>query len=857
MPPALGWRWSHEREMSQRREQVGNALRTRLQTTPLWPMARRLKRAAQGRRRYSREMAVLVRSAWLVPTARLPAYLQGRRDARDPEAAARRCFDAPFYLRRYPDVAASGVDPFLHYMTIGAREGRSPDPIFHVAGYCYDHPGVAEFGGNPLLHYIVRGRRHAAMPHPLFDAAWYAERYADVRTSRMDPYEHFLKVGRHQGRAGAPAVEAGTDLEGTRIALPQSAREAITIIVPAYKNFALTFRTLYALGTRTPATLGFRVILADDCPENPLRPLLADVEGLEIVQNPVNLGFVRNCNQASRLANGEFIVFLNNDTVVEDGWLEALVSLARSDPAIGIVGCKLLNADDSLQEAGIVMFSDALGNPYGAGDRADRPEYNFVRQVDGVSGACLLVRRDAFEHVGRFDEAYAPAFFEEYALAFSMMAAGYKVMYQPASRVRHYGSASYGIETRDRQTAINRTRFVADWHAALATRYGGPEDLFLARDRRPTRGTILVIDDKVPQHDRSAGGLTMSQYLRLLSAERFKVIFMPADGRATEPYTSMLQQLGIEVLYGDVNLNRWLKKNGRFVDWVLLARPIVARAYLDLVRRKTRARLLYYTHDVHFFRERRRYETLGDPGALRDSEYLRTIETTIFRRVDCVLTPSADEVPVIQELAPRQEVRVLPPYFFPVGDGSLVDSQPPLRNRDAIIFVGGYDHLPNVDGAEVLVTEVMPYVWQRVPRARVLLVGSDPPPSVRALAGDRVEVLGHVSDLSSAYARARMSVSPLRFGSGVKGKIVSSLEAGVPVVTTTIGNEGIALEPGIEALIADQPEAIAANVVRLFEDPDFLKSLAAAGHRAVFERFSEDRARQALFDALRLKSCNV
>ncbi len=837
--------------------QLKEALKARVRSSPLGPVARRAKRTLQRHQWHATDLSAVFRDAWLVPTDRIPRHLRERQDHRQPEVAARRYFDGAFYLASSPDVVASGSDPFEHYMAVGAREGRRPNPIFDVAGYLYDNPDVADFDRNPLLHYVSVGRRRGAIPHPLFDARWYANRYPEVRRSHLDPYEHFLTVGRHQGRAASAAVEEGTDIEHVRIALPRRDHEAVTIIVPAYKSYALTYRTLYAVSRRTPESIGIKVILADDCPERPLRPLLGQVEGLEITENPTNLGFLMNCNAASRRASGEFIVFLNNDTVAEPGWLEAMVRLARSDPAIGMVGCMLLNMDGSLQEAGNMMFQDGVGYPYGRGERADRPEYGFVRQVDCVSGACFLVRRNVFEEMGRFNEDYRPAFFEEYELAFSVAAAGYKVMYQPASRVVHEGSASYGPSMRDRQTAINHERFVHQWRGVLASRFDGARDLFLARDRRRTRGIILVIDDKVPQPDRNAGGLTVFQYLRLLAADGFKVIYLPHDGLERPPYTAALQQMGIEVLYGDVKAGRWFAKNGRHLDWVLLARPNIAPHYLDLVRRYTHARLLYYTHDLHFVRELGRHETTGDPQALRDGNYLRAVETDLFRRVDCVLTPSADEVPVIQELAPGQEVRVLKPYFF---NGLSVEhgaTGPRLSSRDAIIFVGGYDHLPNVDAAQVLVRDVMPLVWRDVPSARVLLVGNVPPPEVEALAGERVQVVGYVPDLGPWYAQARVSVSPLRFGSGVKGKIIESLVAGVPVVTTSIGNDGIGLTSGTEALIADDPREIAAQVIRVFRDEHLPEGLAAAGRRVVIEQFSEDRARTQLFEAMRLDPCKV
>ena len=170
--------------------------------------------------------------------------------------------------------------------------------------------------------------------------------------------------------------------------------------------------------------------------------------------------------------------------------------------------------------------------------------------------------------------------------------------------------------------------------------------------------------------------------------------------------------------------------------------------------------------------------------------------------------------------------------------------------QDAIIFVGGFGHPPNVDAAAWLVREIMPLVWAQAPDVRLLLVGSAPPPEVQALAGPRVEVTGFVPDIAPLYARSRMSVSPLRYGAGVKGKIVASLQAGVPVVTTAIGNEGLDLVPGIEALVAGTAPMLAAAILDLWRDPAMQHRLARAGQAVLRDRYSDAAARRAMQSVL-------
>ncbi|MBC7802199.1 MAG: glycosyltransferase, partial [Gemmatimonadaceae bacterium] len=513
--------------------------------------------------------------------------------------------------------------------------------------------------------------------------------------------------------------------------------------------------------------------------------------------------------------------------------------LADADPLIGLLGCKLLNADGTLQEAGGAVLRDGWGLPYGAGQDPDAPEYNFVRDVDVVVGACMLVRRDAWIEVEGFDDRYAPAFYEEFDLAFALRDRGWRVIYQPASAVVHHGSNSYGAAARDRLSLANHAKFCVKWAKALLRQPLASSPAFTIRGRFVPAGTALVIDDRVPEWDRNAGAVTLHHYLRLLQRMGYHVVFCPAfDATPTAPYTARLQQDGIEVLHAPARLDPWLRAHGRQVDLVWTARPDVTGPILDMIRAAVRAPVLYYTHDLHHLRERRRWELEGDPRALAESKRLKRIEDRIFATVDHVMTPSAEEAAVIHADVPAAKVHVIPPYLVPALP--LARHDPDFAGRESLIFVGGYNHLPNVDAAVWLVQDIMPLVWAHLPDVRVLLVGNAPPPAVLALAGRRVTVTGFVPDVGPLYAQARLSVSPLRYGAGVKGKIVASLQEGVPVVTTTVGNEGLGLVHETEAWLADTAPDLAAGIVALYRDPRRCAAMAQSAGAVLRRRFSED-----------------
>lgn len=802
-------------------------------------------------------------------------------------AMPNRYFDTAWYLARNPDVAASGENPLLHWQREGTARGLDPNPFLDVDWYLAQNPDAAgrdalthwigagraagrdpnpmldaraltlDHGGgpdfDPLLHWWHYGIRDGLSPHPLFDAAWYCAQHG--LPAGADPLAHWLEIGRAAGFPVSPHQAPGADAPPT-VAFPVEPAPDVSIIVPVYGHYADTLRCLHSVMLHSGDAVRCEVIVADDKPAGRIAPLLRErVPGLQIVENPGNLGFLRSCNHAAASALGRHIVFLNNDTAVRPDWLAPLVRLADADPLVGLVGAKLLNTDGTVQEAGGAVLRNGWGLPYGAGRDPAAPEVNFVRDVDVAVGACILVRREAFEQVGGFDDRYAPAFYEEFDLAFALRDRGWRVVYQPASAVVHHGSNSYGTEARDRHSQANHAKFCAKWARTLPGQPLPNAPELQVRSRPAPLGIALVIDDRVPEWDRNAGGVTLNQYLHLLQDMGYQVIFCPAfDSAPTQPYTAALQQDGIEVLHAPETLDRWLRANGRQLDLVWTARPDVTGPILDLIRAETRAPVLYYTHDLHHLRERRRWELEGDPHALTESKRLKRIETRIFAEADRVMTPSEEEAAAIRADVPEAQVHVIPPYLLPATPLARTGFGP---ERNALIFVGGYNHLPNVDAAVWLVQEIMPLVWAALPDVRLLLVGNAPPPAVETLASRRVAVTGFVPDVAPLYAQSRLSVNPLRYGAGVKGKIVASLQEGVPVVTTAVGNEGLGLVHGAEAWIAEAAADLAAGIVALYRDPARCATMAQAAQDVLRRRFSEDAARSALMGVLGQWSCRA
>jgi glycosyltransferase involved in cell wall biosynthesis len=253
----------------------------------------------------------------------------------------------------------------------------------------------------------------------------------------------------------------------------------------------------------------------------------------------------------------------------------------------------------------------------------------------------------------------------------------------------------------------------------------------------------------------------------------------------------------------------------------------------------------YYGHDLHFLRMR---EQAGVTGGDENSRAIREMERQergMWRGADVVLYPSEDEAARVRELEPGVDARAITAYAY---DRFATEATP--DGRGGILFVAGFAHPPNVDAATWLVRDIMPLVWREEPGARLALVGANPTAEVLALAGGQVEVTGFVSDaeLERRYATARVAVVPLRFGAGVKSKVVEALQQGLPLVTTSTGAQGLDGLPGV-ADVADDPARIAAGIVALLRDDAAWRRASQLGARFAEARFSPAAMGAGLLDA--------
>lgn len=620
-------------------------------------------------------------------------------------------------------------------------------------------------------------------------------------------------------------------LDQLEMRFPVDAEPLVSIVIPVYNDYRVTKNCLQSVLEHT-ADVPYEVILADDCSTDLTATINERVANINVVRGEENLRFLGNCNRAAAHARGKYILFLNNDTAVCANWLTPMVNLVEADESIGIVGPKLLFANGRLQEAGAIMWRDGSAWNFGRMDDPDKPEYNYVKETDYISGACLLIRAGLWQQLGGFDGRYAPAYYEDADIAFAARKSGFKVVYQPLSQIFHFEGVSNGTDLNagvKQYQVQNQEKFREKWESELESfHFENAQHVAWARDRSRTRRSVLYIDHYVPHYDKDAGSRSTFMWVRQMLDMGYRVMFLGANYFPHKPYTETLQQMGVEVLVGEYmarNQDRWFQENAAYIDRIYVHRPHVAEQFLgSLEKMSPRPPVIFFGHDLHYLRIERQYELIGEEALARSARKWRKREYAVFNQVDKVYYPSQLEVDEVSRHAPSVNVTAIPLYILPECEPVAYE----FENTSDILFVGGFNHPPNVDGICWFVEEVLPLVRQTRPDIKLHIVGSNPTDAVQELQCEQVVVYGYLPDeeLDALYSRIRQVVVPLRFGGGVKGKVIEAIQKNVPLITTAVGAEGI---PEAEAVmhIADTAEQFAEMV-----------ALIDQGDSAVLERMS-------------------
>jgi glycosyltransferase involved in cell wall biosynthesis len=452
--------------------------------------------------------------------------------------------------------------------------------------------------------------------------------------------------------------------------------------------------------------------------------------------------------------------------------------------------------------------------------------------------------------LGMFDTYYAPAYYEDTDLAFKVRAAGKKVYYQPLARVIHFEGISNGTDLTGggikEYQRTNHHKFFTRWEETLKHHRPNARLPHLEKERHVDK-RVLVVDARVLMPDHDSGSLRMFNLLQIFRQLGYKVSFIPDNLQYHEKYTPMMQALGIECFYHPyiVRIHDHLEAFGAQYQVVLLSRADYAEKYIDdVVQLCPQAQILFDTVDLHFLREQRLAALTHDKGQQEAATLRKLQELGIARKAHKTLVVSPVEVELFRQEAPDVQVALLSNIHAAEG------RKAPWHERNNILFIGSFEHPPNADAMHWFIDEVFPLLHKLKPALKLLIVGGGAPKSLLAKARSHIEFTGFVADIAPLFNSIRLSIAPLRYGAGVKGKINSSMAYGVPVIASTVAAEGMGLVHGRDVLIADDAEGFARLITQAYDDEKLWYALSDAGLANIERCFSFAVATQQLREIL-------
>ncbi len=364
--------------------------------------------------------------------------------------------------------------------------------------------------------------------------------------------------------------------------------------------------------------------------------------------------------------------------------------------------------------------------------------------------------------------------------------------------------------------------------------------------RAPRRA--LVIDDRLPRSDRDAGSIAILSHIQSLQRFGYEVVFTPsAEFAAADQDTTTLDAIGVSVYrapyYGSIE--EVLRRQAGEFDVAYLHRVANAAKYGELIRQHNpRARQIFSVADLHHLRYARQASAEGRPELMALSQRTRFVEYVAAVLADAVITHSALEAEALAKHIPSSKIHTVPWSIKPRP------SQVSFAQKSGVAFIGGYGHMPNLDAARWLIGEIMPLVRERNPRVECFLVGSDMPENLRRLCKDGIVAVGHVNELAEIFDKVRLTVAPLTYGAGIKGKVVESLGAGLPCVCTPVAAEGFDFPEALQSCVAENAEGLAALICKLHEEEEANRACGQAGLEYVAAAFSNETLDAAMLRVL-------
>lgn len=650
-------------------------------------------------------------------------------------------------------------------------------------------------------------------------------------------------------------VKSITNIEKRELVFQNSPSPKVSIIIPFYNQLDYTINCLNHLHTHLSDSIKFEILLIND---NSLENCdLNFIKGIRVIKNTQNQGFLKSINIGIKESRGEFIYILNNDTEVKKGFLEELLYVFNNFSNVGAVGSKLLNADGTLQEAGCVFLKDCSIHQIFTKKEVYYPQINYINKVDYCSGCSLLFKKYTDDNqINLFDEQFAPAYFEETDFCFQLKyLQGKDVYYTPFSEVLHYNGVSYNsaknssvdkLKQKEELFAVNRQKFKSKWQAQIdaikaTTIEARIEEIY---DNK----SVVIFCGVIPPYDKDSGSNRLKEIIQQYVEMGYYIIMAKNKTYLPEvenEYILFYERLGLNVFYEhklSVTLGQYLQKHisNKTIAWFY--NPNVFMEYHNLAQQYLPgATVVFDMVDIHHLRYKRAIE-LEPKNALYKKQYSKylSIEAEAAKAADYVITISDFEEKYMEQFCEAKKIITISNIHY---RKTSIENTLPFEDRKDIIFIGS-SHTPNIDALYFLYNDIMPIVWKEIPDLKVNIIGNVKD-CIKDISHPNFIFQGYVPNIETFFFSNKLMVASLRYGAGVKGKIGQAFEYFLPIVTTSIGAEGMQLVNEENALINDNSVGFANAIIKLYTNKGLWLKLQSNSEKSL-SPFSKQKLKEQL-----------
>ena len=642
---------------------------------------------------------------------------------------------------------------------------------------------------------------------------------------------------------------------------------SVTIVIPAYNNFVEVAVLIESI-TSFASSTNYSIIIADDASPNFNFSVFGVLPGVRVIRNATNCGYIDNVNRAAMGISTTYLLTLNQDVVVCPGWLDGMVAEMERDSRNAIVGPRILDHDFTIREAGALIFQGAHAMHRGRGSIPDVPRFAYSRNIDYVSGCALLIRTEVWNRLGGLDEQYKPAYYDDVDLCLRVHALGLRVRYAPLSCVIHFEGTSMGKDSPNqdslkRYQLINQSKIAAVHHGVLSKHTAIQNSKQL--DSHFSNGTkVVCVFDTMPHANRDGGSVDFELIVQYLISLDFQVVSLfnrrvsPQDSLSWRAQGVLCEEFGStygKQLIAEADL---IFSFGTMVGIRLSKEDLSGKKWIhhtsDIATRRLQAMNELFKDQQHVSAEASRW-FLGMP---RDEKQMWSIEKPTLENPSTTLFVTEHDL----QYAHDNEAVGNFVHFPILKGGPDTNNVPAPLAQQTVGFVGSFLHSPNSDAVEYFLRDLWPSIYQQVPTSRFLIWGSGIKPNQSAdwSAVPGVEIRGWFATWEEVVAQTRVLVSPLRFGAGMKHKVVSTLIYGRPVVGTCTSFEGFKVGQLSNKVMTDDPQLLIKSTVEILQSDDACNQALREGLSGMGSQFSRsneiERLRTLITDTLALQPIN-